>query len=123
MPLDLTDDRGGRVGRELHATLRVEPIDGFDQADGGDLHQVVQRLATVAETPCKVLDERQMHLDELLAYGHPLGRALLNRGKPVEEISGSCPVVAVARPRVELVGHSSPVAPRFLVMVMPTRLL
>ncbi len=78
VPLDLTDDGGGGVGGELHAALRVEAVHGLDQADGGHLGEVVQRLAAVAEPAGQVLDERQVHahqpIAQLRAYsGVPAG--------------------------------------------------
>src|SRR5262249_39034728 len=42
VPLDLADDGGYGVGGEVVAVLRVEPVDGLDQADNGDLGQVVK---------------------------------------------------------------------------------
>jgi phosphoglycerate-specific signal transduction histidine kinase len=65
--LDLVDNRRGRVREELHAALRVEAIHSLHQADGGDLGQVVQRLAWVAETTGQLLGERQVHTDQLIA--------------------------------------------------------
>src|SRR3954468_16619317 len=63
MPLDLADDRRSGVGRELDTAFEVEPVDRLDQTDRGDLNQVVERLAAVAEAARQVLDQRQVHLD------------------------------------------------------------
>jgi hypothetical protein len=46
---DFPDDGGHGVGGEVVAVFGVEPVDGFDQADGGDLDQVVQRFAAAVE--------------------------------------------------------------------------
>ena len=67
VPLDLADDRRGRVGGELDAALDVEAVDRLDQADGADLDEVVERLAPAGEPPGEVLDERQVEADQLLA--------------------------------------------------------
>ncbi len=64
--LDLADDGRRGVGRELDAALGVEAVDGLDQTDGGDLDEVVQRLAAVAEPARQVLDEGQVHLDQVV---------------------------------------------------------
>ncbi len=74
--LDLTDDRGRRVRRELDAAVRVEAVDRLDQTDRGDLGQVVQRLAAVAEAAREVLDERQVHPDQPVAQLQ--GESLVN---------------------------------------------
>lgn len=73
VPFDLADDGGGGVRGELDAALRVEAVHGLDQADGGDLGQIVQRLATVAEAPGQMLDEREVHTDEGVAQFRTLG--------------------------------------------------
>ena len=62
--LDLADDRGRGVRRELHAALGVEAVDRLDQADRADLDQVLERLAAVAEAAGAVLDQRQVQVDE-----------------------------------------------------------
>jgi hypothetical protein len=77
VPLDLADDRRGRVRRELDAAVRVEAVDRLDQADGGDLGQVVQRLTAVAEAAREMLDERQVHADQLVAQLRVLRTAVL----------------------------------------------
>ncbi len=95
VPLDLTDDRRGRVGGELHATVRVEAVDGLDQPDGGDLREVVQRLAAVAEPACQVLDERQVHAHQPVAQLRVLRTAVLQRAQFEEEGARPAAVVRV----------------------------
>src|SRR5215211_7287428 len=74
VPLELADDRGGGVGRELHLALQVEAVDGLQQPDGAHLDQVLQRLPAVAEAAGQVLDQRQVQPDQLLAQGRVAGR-------------------------------------------------
>jgi hypothetical protein len=90
--LDLADDRGRRVGGELHAALEVEPVDRLDQADRGDLGQVVQPLAPVAEPPREVFHQRKVQLDQLAADAEPLLVVVAQRGEPLEQVSGPAPV-------------------------------
>src|SRR5262249_26021056 len=49
--------------------VRVEPVDGVDQADGGDLAEVLVGLAAVAEAQRDVLGDRQVRGDEVVAQG------------------------------------------------------
>lgn len=91
--LDLAHDRGSRVGRELHPAVRVETVDRLDQADGGDLGEVVQRLAAVAEAAREVLDERQVHADQLVAQLRVLRAAVLQRAQLDEQ--GACPAAVM----------------------------
>ena len=67
--LDLADDRRGRVRRELDAAVGLEAVDGLDQADGAHLHEVLVRLAAVAEAPGAVLDQRQVQVHQVVAGG------------------------------------------------------
>ncbi len=48
--LDLAQDRGDRVGGERDLALDVEAVDRLDQAQRGDLHEVVQRLLAAADS-------------------------------------------------------------------------
>ena len=56
---DLAHDGRRGVAGELAAARRVVAVDGVDQADHGDLGQVVDRLAAVAEAPGQPLGERR----------------------------------------------------------------
>jgi hypothetical protein len=47
--LDFANDRGRGEGRKLQAALRLEALDGCEQADVADLDDVLERLAAVAE--------------------------------------------------------------------------
>jgi hypothetical protein len=62
--LDLARDVRGGEGGELDAALDVEAVDGLDEADGADLHEVVERLAAVGVPAGDVADERHHALDE-----------------------------------------------------------
>ena len=64
---DLAGDGGDRVGQEVRAALRGEPVDGVDQADGGDLLEVLLRLAALGEAARDVPRQRQVALDEAVA--------------------------------------------------------
>src|SRR5215471_11572780 len=90
--LDLAHDGGCRVGGELHPPLEVEPVDRFDQADGGDLGQVVQPFAPVAEPPSQVFDQRKVQLDQFAADAQPLSVIRGQRGEPLEQVPGPAPV-------------------------------
>ena len=96
VPLDLADDRRGRVGRELDPALEVEPVDRLDQPDRRHLDQVVERLAAVAEPAGEVLDQRQVHLDQLVAGPWPWpgrpGRASASSANSSRAWARSCRV-------------------------------
>src|SRR5205085_4504987 len=66
---DFADDGGYRVGGEVVAVFGVEPVDGFDQSDGGDLDQVVDRLTPAVEALGQVLGQRQPRLDRTAPDG------------------------------------------------------
>ncbi|AMW14576.1 hypothetical protein A4E84_36940 [Streptomyces qaidamensis] len=50
MPPDLTRQLGKRVREEGVPQIRVIAVDGFDQADGGDLDEIVEVLSMAPET-------------------------------------------------------------------------
>ncbi|GAA3045604.1 hypothetical protein GCM10020000_26670 [Streptomyces olivoverticillatus] len=95
VPFDLADDRGRGVGGELHAAVRVEPVHRLDQADGGHLGQVVERLAAVAEPPRQVLHQRQVHPHQVIAQLGPLRRAVRQAPQLDEEQPGTAAVVGI----------------------------
>ena len=72
--LDLADDRGHRVGRELHLALGVEALDREQQADRADLDQILLWLAAPGVPRGEALDERHVAVDELVAGVHRLRR-------------------------------------------------
>jgi hypothetical protein len=74
--LDLTGDRRHGVGGERHAACRIEAIDGVDEADGGNLQQVLERVASRREAQRDAARERQEALDELLP-GDRVARAVV----------------------------------------------
>ena len=63
----LAEDRRHGVGREREPALRVPAVDGLDEADGGDLDQVVERLAGAPVAQRERAGERHVALDQLLA--------------------------------------------------------
>lgn len=58
VPTDLAEDRRRCEACEVHAARRIEPVDRFDQPDGADLDQVVERLAATGISPGERLDQR-----------------------------------------------------------------
>jgi hypothetical protein len=62
--LDLARDVRGGEGGELDAALDVEAVDGLDEADGADLHEIVEGLAAVRVAAGDVPHERHHALDE-----------------------------------------------------------
>ena len=67
MALDGARDARHRVGGERRAALGVEAVDGLHEREGGDLLEVLQRLAAAGEAPGEAARERQVAVDELLA--------------------------------------------------------
>src|SRR5262245_40143596 len=67
--LQLAEDGRRRVARELRAASRLEAVDRLDQAEAGDLYEVVQRLVGVHVAEGQLTRERQEALAELLARG------------------------------------------------------
>ena len=102
--LDLADDRRRGVRRELHAALGVEPVDRLDQADGGDLDEVVERLAAVAEPAGAVLHQGQVQV-------RPVPRGMRCRSRSRRSASAS---TRTARARAGPGRARRPVGPRVL---------
>ena len=67
--LQLAQDRGRGVARELRAALGLEAVDGLDQPEARHLDQVVERLVRVGVAQRQVARERQEPLGQLLARG------------------------------------------------------
>src|SRR2546428_13947451 len=86
MPLQLSDDRGRRVGRELEATLGVETVDGLEQAHRRHLHEVVEWLPAVHEASSEVLGEAQVGLYEMVAQLGVAGATELLEG-PAQRVA------------------------------------
>ena len=83
--LDLADDVGDGEGGELVLEGDVEAVDGLDQADRADLHDVVHLLGAAAEAARGVAHQRQVHLDERVARVLVVGGAFLQLPQPLEE--------------------------------------
>ena len=66
MALQLAEDRGGGKRRELEAPARIEALDGLEQADEGDLDEVVALLTAIREAAGEEVRERGVLLDELV---------------------------------------------------------
>src|SRR6185437_609510 len=68
--LQLTEDRRHGVARKARTVLRLEAVDRLDEADRGNLHEVVERLAGALVAPREPAGKRQEALDELLSGEH-----------------------------------------------------
>ena len=71
--LELADDGGRGEGGELQAPVRVEAVDRAQQAQRGDLLEVVERHAPVGEAAGEVEREPQVGRHELVADGQVTG--------------------------------------------------
>ena len=65
--LELAEDRRDRERGERGLALRVEAVDRLQQAERGDLHEVVERLAAALVAAGELAGERQEALDERVA--------------------------------------------------------
>ncbi|GMA85978.1 hypothetical protein GCM10025868_12280 [Angustibacter aerolatus] len=72
----------------LDAALGVEPVDGVDQPDRADLHEVVERLAEVAVALREVAHEGQVRLDDAVAQHGALGVVRRQRDQSREVVRG-----------------------------------
>jgi hypothetical protein len=64
--LDLAEHRGHRERRERDAAVGVEAVDGLQQPEGGDLHDVLERLGLAPVAQRDLPREAHEALDELL---------------------------------------------------------
>jgi hypothetical protein len=96
VPLELADDHRDGVAGERGAAGRVVAVDGLDQAEVGDLDEVVELLAAVAEAAGQVLGERDVQLDEPLPGR---GRGRLPAGRSASSDSSALACASVARVR------------------------
>ena len=67
--LELAEDGGRGIARELRAAPGLEAVDGLDQAEARDLQQVVERLVGVGVAQGEIAGQRQEALHELLPGG------------------------------------------------------
>ena len=67
--LELAEDRRHGEGRERGLARRVEAVDRLEQAERGDLDEVVELLAAALVAPRELAGERQEALDQRLARG------------------------------------------------------
>src|SRR5262249_9737342 len=65
--LQLAEDGRCRERRELEAPFGLEALDGLQEADEGDLAQVVERLPAIRETSREELAQPYVYLDEAVA--------------------------------------------------------
>ena len=65
--LDLAEDGRHRVAGERDPALEVEAVDRVEQAQAGDLEEVVEGLVGALVAACELARERQEALDERLA--------------------------------------------------------
>ena len=62
---DLAEDRRHRVAREREPAVGIPAVDRLDEADRGDLHEVVERLGRAAVAQREAAGERHVALDQL----------------------------------------------------------
>src|SRR4030095_9632735 len=86
---DLADDGGDGVAGEVDAAVGVELVDGFDQADGGGLDQVVGGFAAAGGAVREGPGQRQPRLDRMITQGGPGGVPGRHAGHRVEQIGGA----------------------------------
>jgi hypothetical protein len=67
MALELADDRGDRERTELDAAVEVEAVDRPEQAEVGDLDQVLKRLVGAVIAPGEPARHRRELLEQPLA--------------------------------------------------------
>jgi len=63
--LDLSRHRQGRERRELEPEVGVEALDGLDQAEVADLHDVIERLASILKLTGEEVDEVVIRVHKL----------------------------------------------------------
>jgi hypothetical protein len=61
---DLAEHRGDSERGERGRAVDVEAVDRLQQADGGDLHEIVERLSAALVAACELARQRQEPLDE-----------------------------------------------------------
>ena len=66
VPAKLAPDGRDGIRRERNAPAGVEAARCGDEPDGGDLHEIVERLAAPGEAAGERMDERQVPVDEIL---------------------------------------------------------
>jgi hypothetical protein len=93
MTAQLAKDRRRRVGDKGPAALGIESVDRLQQAEVGDLQQVVERLAVGAIASCQRARQRGESPDELLAQ---LWRATLRVVPQQSALSGTVHIGAAA---------------------------
>ena len=77
--LELAQDRRHGERGERGLALRVEAVDRLQQAERGDLHEVVERLAAALVAPGELAGERQEALDQRIARGRVAAVVVLDQ--------------------------------------------
>jgi hypothetical protein len=67
--LQLPEDRRNGIAEEGRAAVRLEPVDGLDEADARYLHEVLVGLVGVRVARSELARERDESLDELIPRG------------------------------------------------------
>ncbi len=80
--LQLAEDRRRGEGGEGDAALGIEAVDGVEQAQVGDLEQVVEGLARAAVAQRQALGESHVAANQLFAHG-----GIVVAGKAVPELA------------------------------------
>ena len=73
VPPDLAHDRGHREGEEVSVAVGIEPFQRTEQADGGDLLEVVHRLAPSRVTARDAPGHRQVDHHQTIAQARATG--------------------------------------------------
>ena len=81
--LELAEDGGRGVARELRAAAGLEAVDGLDQAEARDLEQIVERLVGVAVAQREIAGQRQEALHELFPGGEITFEVVTNQELPL----------------------------------------
>src|SRR6202000_903226 len=67
MALELADDGRDRKRAELDPAVGIETVDRAEQAEVGDLHEILQRLVRAVVTPGEAAGHRGELLEQLVA--------------------------------------------------------
>lgn len=73
MTPDLAHDRGDGEGDELRSPLGIESVDSVEQAETGDLNQVVAWFSAAHKTTCDVLGQWEASRDDAFPHSSPFG--------------------------------------------------
>ena len=67
VPPQFAGDGGNGKGQEMRTPVGFEAVDGVDQADGGDLAEIVEWFPAAGVAAGEVFGHREIAADELVA--------------------------------------------------------